>query len=531
MPTKDIEPCSPEGGVTDVTSLQRIQDMLKAITVHLKDPFDSSSIGTGFIVSEDGLIVTCSHVILDEQAQKSGAPIPARTKVVFTASGTEGLAEVVGKWWFPVTEGDIAVLKLVEPACLPTGVKVAAVSLGKVNAGTHFDTYGYPHGNPLFGSGIIQATVANPIFKKVSIHQLELEKDVGKGHSGSPIMDSETQLIVGMIVAVNPYDAENRLGENAYGTEINDILRLCKDLPISDSSVSATILNQPQSYENLHSNYLKTQKKFEQDNNFDSYIDGVKSFLNSLVNQLSNLGFSGGVADEIISCKTSFSINLRQYQEYKRDKELNLATASQADSEKYLQNVLTRIQLLDNKLLGESRPTRKAAPEIRSEPAPTQSKIVEQESKLSGRAERKKDSGSNLALIEVFELKQQVTKCSSKVTDLSMQLEVICKRKSNKQFFEMSLKDNENFVKRLCDEFIEMKILFEQSVEGKKVIADPSLKFALIYVDIDQFQDKFQHKRIDFLSNSLQYNISPNVKAIDLYLNHLKDSIIYSGGS
>ena len=48
---------------------------------------DGSTAGTGFVVSADGLIATCSHVIQGEQSQRDGEPRPERVVVVFHNTG------------------------------------------------------------------------------------------------------------------------------------------------------------------------------------------------------------------------------------------------------------------------------------------------------------------------------------------------------------------------------------------------------------------------------------------------------------
>lgn len=60
-----------------------MQPDLTAGLVRILRP-DGSTAGTGFVVSADGLITTCSHVIQSEQSQRGGEPRLERAVVVFT---------------------------------------------------------------------------------------------------------------------------------------------------------------------------------------------------------------------------------------------------------------------------------------------------------------------------------------------------------------------------------------------------------------------------------------------------------------
>ncbi|HUV91275.1 MAG TPA: serine protease [Anaerolineae bacterium] len=74
----------------------------------------STTAGTGFIVSTDGLIATCAHVV---EAADGG---PGDTvRVVFHATGEEQEALVKRAWWRDPDIEDIAILHL--EGSLPEG--------------------------------------------------------------------------------------------------------------------------------------------------------------------------------------------------------------------------------------------------------------------------------------------------------------------------------------------------------------------------------------------------------------------------
>ncbi len=70
-------------------------------------------IGTGFVVTADGLILTCAHVL--------GSSMPAKARVVFLCSGEEREATVLAEGWRAVDTEDVAVQRV--SGALPQGVQ------------------------------------------------------------------------------------------------------------------------------------------------------------------------------------------------------------------------------------------------------------------------------------------------------------------------------------------------------------------------------------------------------------------------
>jgi S1-C subfamily serine protease len=76
---------------------------------------DGTTSGTGFIITDDGLIATCAHVV-----QGAGAGPGHTVRVAFHATGEEREAQVEPAWWRGPEAEDVAVLRLDGP--LPEGV-------------------------------------------------------------------------------------------------------------------------------------------------------------------------------------------------------------------------------------------------------------------------------------------------------------------------------------------------------------------------------------------------------------------------
>jgi hypothetical protein len=66
--------------------------------------------GTGFILSEKRIIVTCSHVVQPEKLQFRGYPRPERVEIVFRASGERATARLLPQAWRAADSEDVAFL-------------------------------------------------------------------------------------------------------------------------------------------------------------------------------------------------------------------------------------------------------------------------------------------------------------------------------------------------------------------------------------------------------------------------------------
>ena len=91
-------------------------------------------IGTGFVVSADGLILTCADVL--------GLSMLEKVRVVFLGSGEEHDATVLVEGWHPVDAEDVAVLRVC--GALPEGVQPLPLGSSQGIEGHSMVTFGYP---------------------------------------------------------------------------------------------------------------------------------------------------------------------------------------------------------------------------------------------------------------------------------------------------------------------------------------------------------------------------------------------------
>src|SRR5207247_1861578 len=77
--------------------------------------------GAGFVLTTDGLIATCSHVVQSNESQKRGEPQPEKRTIVFRATDESREAQIEESreaqiepdWWRSSHKGeDVAILRI-----------------------------------------------------------------------------------------------------------------------------------------------------------------------------------------------------------------------------------------------------------------------------------------------------------------------------------------------------------------------------------------------------------------------------------
>lgn len=172
--------------------------------------------GSGFLISEDGYILTNHHVI--ETAAEKGLTVR-----VMLRSGEEYAADIVGS----DAAGDVALLK------------TAAEGLPFVRLGSFEETQVgdavYAVGNPLgeltytMTAGIVSARERSvPISSGVSVDMFQIDAAINSGNSGGPVVNSRGQ-VVGIASAKYASYGVEGLG---FAIPIDDALRAVDDLSV-----------------------------------------------------------------------------------------------------------------------------------------------------------------------------------------------------------------------------------------------------------------------------------------------------------
>ena len=174
------------------------------------------ALGTGFVVSKDGYILTNAHVVQD-QGQKATS-----VTVVFNKGGSK-TQQVKGQIMGIDSTSDVAVIK-VDPA----GVDLQPLPLGdssKVQVGENVVAIGNPLGYDFsITSGIVSATgrsLQGPSGRPIP-NGIQTDAAINPGNSGGPLIDS-----TGHVIGINEQIASQSGGNQGLGfaVPINTAIR------------------------------------------------------------------------------------------------------------------------------------------------------------------------------------------------------------------------------------------------------------------------------------------------------------------
>jgi putative serine protease PepD len=175
-------------------------------------PFGPSStttqaLGSGFVVSSQGYILTNAHVVYDSGVKASSVTVvfkgtgSATTRVKATIAGIDETS-------------DVALLK-VDPAKAPTLVVLQLGDSSKVQAGEAVVAIGNPLGYDFsVTSGIVSATSRNLQSPNGSVipNGIQTDAAINEGNSGGPLIDSS-----GKVIGINEQIASQSGGNQGLG--------------------------------------------------------------------------------------------------------------------------------------------------------------------------------------------------------------------------------------------------------------------------------------------------------------------------
>jgi S1-C subfamily serine protease len=170
--------------------------------------------GTGFIIAEDGLVVTCAHVVA-----AAGEGPGGRVELALRAGGARVEAEVLPQGWRP--DADVALLRPLSP--LPTGARPAVLGASPRSAGRPIAAFGYPtvgRVDGLWGTGEVVGPVTEDGRPLLQLRSTQITA----GFSGGPVTDSETGQVIGMVTEIAAQDRYGRMGDVAFAIPIEDLL-------------------------------------------------------------------------------------------------------------------------------------------------------------------------------------------------------------------------------------------------------------------------------------------------------------------
>ena len=169
--------------------------------------------GSGFIISEDGYIVTNYHVV--EQAYQRGTPV-----TVMMHDETTYEAEIVG---FDA-DNDIALLKIDAEGLIPAQLGNSDVTVGQTVYAVG-NALGYL--NYTMTSGIVSATdrtISTDVSRAVNVMQIDAA--INNGNSGGPVYNTAGQ-VIGVVDAKSGNSSAEGLG---FAIPISDVAHIVNQI-------------------------------------------------------------------------------------------------------------------------------------------------------------------------------------------------------------------------------------------------------------------------------------------------------------
>ena len=187
---------------------------------------DDTTAGTGFVVTDDGLIATCAHVV-----QGAGAGPDDTVRVAFHVTEEEHKAQAEIDWWRGPDAEDVAILRLEGP--VPEGVVSLSLGSSAGVEGHTLTTFGFPDAKPVEGMAGKCEVVGRTTERGFPVLQLR-SSEVTPGFSGAPVLDTITRRVVGMVTAITVPDRYGRQAETAFITPTETLRAVCPVLQLSD---------------------------------------------------------------------------------------------------------------------------------------------------------------------------------------------------------------------------------------------------------------------------------------------------------
>ena len=179
-------------------------------------------LGTGFLVSSQGHVLTCSHVInpLDKIVAISIGTVNTFNPMTLSQVQYNDLILVQNDAIY-----DVALLKFAQDIGFTVPVNIFG-DTNKLENGSSIATIGFPFANNgLHIQSITHGIISSKTVTPSGIKLLQFDTMIHEGNSGSPLLDLQTNQIVGIVTnRFNPTGgggASVMLGNRQLGVETN----------------------------------------------------------------------------------------------------------------------------------------------------------------------------------------------------------------------------------------------------------------------------------------------------------------------